>query len=372
VTVQRIEVYRLPTASPEDVTGLRALMDQGIVDPAHIICVLGKTEGNGCVNDFSRGFATFAYRALLARRLGVEAEAVERRVLFIMSGGTEGILTPHVTIFVRREVPAASGRPGGKGLVAGIARTPPIPADELGTLGQVRAVEAAVRAAMADAGLADGGDVHFVQIKCPLLTAEAIAQAQARGRRLVTANTYASMGYSRGACALGVALAVGEVAAETVNDAAICRRWDLFSRVASTSSGVELAHCEVLVLGNGGASASDLVISHDVMEDAIDAAAVRRALGAAGCPADPPGSPGSPERVVGVFAKAEASSSGRIRGRRHTMLDDSDINHTRHARATVAAVIASVIGDPMVYVSGGAEHQGPSGGGPVAVIARKA
>ena len=52
------------------------------------------------------------------------------------------------------------------------------------------------------------------------------------------------------------------------------------------------------------------------------------------------------------------------------MMDDSDINHTRHARAAVAAVIASVLGDPMVYVSGGAEHQGPSGGGPVAAIAR--
>ncbi|MDU7186219.1 MAG: ring-opening amidohydrolase, partial [Klebsiella sp.] len=29
-------------------------------------------------------------------------------------------------------------------------------------------------------------------------------------------------------------------------------------------------------------------------------------------------------------------------------------------------------GDPMVYVSGGSEHQGPAGGGPVAVIARTA
>ena len=44
-----------------------------------------------------------------------------------------------------------------------------------------------------------------------------------------------------------------------------------------------------------------------------------------------------------------------------------DINHT-HARAAVSAVIASIVGDPMVYVSGGAEHQGPSGGGPVAAI----
>jgi hypothetical protein len=31
---------------------------------------------------------------------------------------------------------------------------------------------------------------------------------------------------------------------------------------------------------------------------------------------------------------------------------------------------ASVVGDPMLYVSGGAEHQGPAGGGLVAVIAR--
>jgi cyanuric acid amidohydrolase len=51
------------------------------------------------------------------------------------------------------------------------------------------------------------------------------------------------------------------------------------------------------------------------------------------------------------------------------MMDDSDINHTRMARAVVAAVVASIVQDPMVYVSGGSEHQGPSGGGPVAAIA---
>ena len=172
------------------------------------------------------------------------------------------------------------------------------------------------------------------------------------------------MGYLRAASALGVARALGEVPAAALGDEVIGTRWDLFSRVASTSAGVELRHCEVLVLGNAEGAASDLVIAHDVMDDAIDAAAVRRALGAAGCD-------GAPARVVGVYAKAEAAPSGRIRGRRHTMIDDSDINHTRHARAVVGGVIASVVGDPMVYVSGGAEHQGPSGGGPIAVIARR-
>ena len=60
----------------------------------------------------------------------------------------------------------------------------------------------------------------------------------------------------------------------------------------------------------------------------------------------------------------------RLRGHRHTMLDDSDISSTRHARAFVAGALASLIGHAEIYVSGGAEHQGPDGGGPVAVIVR--
>jgi cyanuric acid amidohydrolase len=272
-----------------------------------------------------------------------------------------------MNVFVRREddVRAVSG---ARRLAAGIAHTRAFRPEELGTLAQVQIVEAAVRSAMTSAQIEGIADVHFVQIKCPLLTAEAIADAEARGEKVVTGSTYASMGYSRAAAALGVALALGEVAREAVTHAAIGRRWDLYSRVASTSAGVELQHCEVMVLGNSARAVSELVIGHDVMQDAIDAAAVRRALAAVGCTSH--GDAGSGERIVGVFAKAEASPSGRIRGRRHTMIDDSDINHTRQARAVVGAVIASLIGDPMVYVSGGAEHQGPSGGGPVAVIAR--
>jgi cyanuric acid amidohydrolase len=100
------------------------------------------------------------------------------------------------------------------------------------------------------------------------------------------------------------------------------------------------------------------VIDHDVMRDAIDADAARRILARLG------------GEVVAVLAKAEASPSGEIRGRRHTMLDDSDIHSTRHARALVGGVLAGVIGDTLLYVSGGAEHQGPAGGGPVAIIGR--
>jgi len=73
-------------------------------------------------------------------------------------------------------------------------------------------------------------------------------------------------------------------------------------------------------------------------------------------------------RLVAVLAKAEASHDGLLRGHRHTMLDDSDISSTRHARAFVAGALGGLIGHAEIYVSGGAEHQGPDGGGPVALI----
>jgi cyanuric acid amidohydrolase len=52
------------------------------------------------------------------------------------------------------------------------------------------------------------------------------------------------------------------------------------------------------------------------------------------------------------------------------MLNDSDINSTRHARAAVGGVLASIVRRTALYVSGGAEHQGPPGGGPVAALVR--
>ena len=134
-----------------------------------------------------------------------------------------------------------------------------------------------------------------------------------------------------------------------------------FAGGASASAGIELQHNVVLVIGMSAAATGPFVVAHDVMRDAIDAGAVRRALERTGA---------APEDVVNVFAKAEASPDGRVRGWRHTMLNDSDIHSTRHARAAVGGVIASVVGRTAIYVSGGAEHQGPPGGGPVAVVAR--
>jgi cyanuric acid amidohydrolase len=61
-----------------------------------------------------------------------------------------------------------------------------------------------------------------------------------------------------------------------------------------------------------------------------------------------------------------------IRGKPHTMLNDGDIDQQRHIRAAVGAIVASVINDTAIFVSGGAEHQGPDGGGMIAIIAERA
>src|SRR5580765_3163395 len=84
--MQRVEVHRFPTSSPDDISGLAGALDTGTIDPASVIAVLGKTEGNGCVNDFTRGFATMSYAGLLATRLRASVAEVTQRVQFIMSG----------------------------------------------------------------------------------------------------------------------------------------------------------------------------------------------------------------------------------------------------------------------------------------------
>ncbi len=364
----RARVFRIPMGDPADVSGLVELFNSGVLKPQHVVAILGKTEGNGCVNDFTRGYATSAFKHLLADRLDVSPAEVGRRVMFVMSGGTEGVLSPHCTVFARE--PAEAGLGGSKRLAIGTAYTRDYLPEEVGTTAQVDAVAQAVAAALSDAGIQDRADVHFVQIKVPLLTSERITDARRRGKEVVTDDTYKSMGFSRGASALGVAVALGEVDRSRVTDESILHDWSLHSGVASTSAGIEMLRDEIVVLGNAPGSPSDLVIGHSVMKDALDATAVRQALADAGLDLAQVGEIDLRQRMVNVFAKAEADPTGYVRGRRHTMLNDSDINSTRHARAAVGGVIASVIGDPMIYVSGGAEHQGPPGGGPVAAIVR--
>ena len=180
------------------------------------------------------------------------------------------------------------------------------------------------------------------------------------------------MGLSRAASALGCAVALGELDIDALYDAMIGRDWSRYSTRASASAGSELLGHEILVLGTGTGWSGPLRIASCVMKDAIDIDAVRMALAQLGLSSGGQLSAAQSERVRAVLAKAEASSTGELRGRRHTMLNDSDISSTRHARAFVAGGLAGLIGHAEIYVSGGAEHQGPDGGGPVCIIAAAA
>ncbi|MCC8953935.1 ring-opening amidohydrolase [Bradyrhizobium sp. Pear77] len=365
-----VDVVRISTRGPGDVSGLLSLIEQGRIDPTSIVAILGKTEGNGGVNDFTREFAVSALRTALAPYLDLPPHRVEQRIAFVMSGGTEGVLSPHITVFTRDDAANHDSGISGKRLSIGMAQTRDFLPEEIGRDVQIRETARAVAAAMADAGIVDPQDVHFVQIKCPLLTSDRIEEAVARGHETVTNSAYGSMAYSRGASALGVAVALGEVESE-IDDEHVLRRFDLFSSVASTSAGIELMHNVVIVLGNTTSSAAPFEIGHAVMKDAIDSAAVIDALKSVGLHIDGAFKPPTASRqLVNIFAKAEAAPNGSIRGFRHIMLEDTDISSTRHARAAVGGLISGLSGTSAVYVSGGAEHQGPPGGGPVAVIAR--
>ncbi|MBP1861351.1 cyanuric acid amidohydrolase [Rhizobium herbae] len=346
---QRAALYRVSASGPADVSGVEALFENGL-DPKTVVAVLGKTEGNGCVNDFTRGYATSTFETLFARH-GVTGASI------VMSGGTEGALSPHWTIFCRDTVEANPER----SLAIGVSRTPDMEPEKLGRRGQIELVADGVREAMADAGIGNADDVHFVQIKCPLLTLSRVAETEARGETTVTRDTLKSMGFSRGASALGVAVALGEIDLEEIADKDICNRLDFYSGRASTSAGVELADHEIIVLGMSDSWSGPLAIDHAVMKDAIDTASVRTAQQRL-----------AEGKLVAVLAKAEPDPTGKVRGRRHTMLDDSDISATRHARAFVGGVLAGLFGMTDIYVSGGAEHQGPPGGGPVAIIVERA
>ena len=86
----KADLFRVSMDSPDDISGVVALIEDGKCRPEDVICIMGKTEGNGCVNDFSRGFSNFVLADYFSRTMGKTREKVEEQIALIMSGGTEG------------------------------------------------------------------------------------------------------------------------------------------------------------------------------------------------------------------------------------------------------------------------------------------
>jgi ring-opening amidohydrolase-like protein len=360
-----IEVRKVPLHHVSDASELARLIDDGALAADRVIAVIGKTEGNGGVNDYTRILADRAFREVLVAR-GSRSAAEVAQVPIVWSGGTDGVISPHATVFATVD-PSSVPASAEPRLSIGYAMSDPLLPEDIGRTAMISKVAAAVRTAMEAAGITDPADVHYVQTKTPLLTIHTIRDAKSRGHSVWTENTGESMDVSNGTAALGIAVALGEI--EMPDDAAVMHDRELGSSVASCSSGVELDRAQVVVAGNVRGIGGRYRIGHSVMRDALDADGIWAAIRDAGLdlPARPhPGDLGG--RLVNVFLKCEASQDGQVRGWRNAMLDDSDVHWHRQIKACVGGVAAAVTGDPAVFVSVSAAHQGPDGGGPVAAI----
>jgi cyanuric acid amidohydrolase len=375
---QRVDMFVCPMASPSDTTGLQELAGAGKIKPETLVALVGKTEGTGQHDDWGRVWADVALREWTAKFLGIQVAEVAERVMFVLSGGCPGVITPHIVAVTREliDVPDKSGKAGEeKALVVGRAGSDGIAPEEVGRMGMIRKVAEATRQAMEDAGLSDPKDVHLVMVKVPGLTTASIRNAESRGKSVVSHDlTFGPEGagvYANDAAALGVAMALGEVPESKLSDEVVRRDWDLYSEVAMTSSGGEKRHGEVVLFGNSPHSLSPLRIGHAVTKDFIDADGVRNALRSAGIRF----SDGLPDeadlsRLVHVFAKSVIPGSDQIRGQRITLLDDVDAYQI--GKALGGMLVASVTGRTTNYVSGGERnsHQGPPGGNIVAAVVR--
>ena len=357
-----IEVAKVELKTVQDASGLEQRIAEGAFTADQVIAVIGKTEGNGGVNDFTRILADQAFRRVLLK-LGKRSEAEVANIPMVWSGGCDGVITPHATVFAKTPT---TGRSSASRLTIGTAMSAELLPEDIGRPAMVEKVAEGVRAAMRDAGIDDPNDVHYVQTKTPLLTIDSVLDAESRGKH-VACEVHDSMGVSNGTTALGIAVALGEIKMPKAEQ--ICKDLDLYSSVASCSSGVELTQAQIVLLGNKPGAGGRYRIGHAVMRDALDIDGIYEAIQNAGL--NLPERPRAGDlhgRVVNCFMKCEADRRGTLRGRRQIMLDDSDVHHHRHSKAAVGGVAAAAIGDPAVFVSVDAMHQGPQGGGPVIAI----
>ena len=163
-----IEVAKVELKTVQDASGLEACIGSGQFSADQVIAVIGKTEGNGGVNDFTRILADQAFRRTLMN-LGKRSEPQVALIPMVWSGGCDGVITPHATIFARND---KTGPVSKSRLAIGTAMSVELLPEDIGRPAMVEKVADGVKAAMRDAGIDNPADVHYVQTKTPLLTIE--------------------------------------------------------------------------------------------------------------------------------------------------------------------------------------------------------
>jgi cyanuric acid amidohydrolase len=327
-----IRPIRLPMRAPDDLAGFAKILDGGTIDPADIVGLWCKTRGNGLRNDFTKPWIDLLLRSMLAKRLGVDDAAIAEQVPILVSGGSEGLVSPHLVIWTKGQ---ASGE---RGLLAGVSRIEVAPADH----GTAKHRDATARQ-LADLMAASNwraDDVGLVIVRAPSNFEDPAADPAVRKQT-----------------ALGVAQVLDG------KDAAFASRAFVVARHDGPGQ-------QIFVLANGAGGDPAYAVSHAVLADPLDSPSVAAALAKFGFAASPQLPPDQSKRLIAAISKGDAPANGTIRGMPHAMNLDNDIAMHRHSRAAYGAMIGSTIGHGAVLVSGGAEAQGPEDGGFASFVAQ--
>src|SRR6185369_7497495 len=118
------------TSSPSDTTGIERLFSEQLIEPSEVICIIGKTEGNGGRNDFTRDLAMTAFEDLFSRRLGTSRREVGDRIIFSIAGAR------------------SAARRAQKRLAIGIGFTRDFSAGEIGRMAQIEETARVIRQMM--------------------------------------------------------------------------------------------------------------------------------------------------------------------------------------------------------------------------------
>ena len=336
-----IRVIPFDMRSAGDATGIRRALGRVPVGRLLRLAVVAKIEGTATLNDSSRELASARIASELARAGGAK---LGQRTIEILSVGCEGLITPGGWLIASlkggsRARMASASLP--EGLVMGAARSLPVRMQDRAGPRHVGLAADAVRAAMREAGL-DARSVALVLIKSPILMPGVTGPVTAEQRRHV-----GSTGASRGAAALGAAIALGEIRKSAVGAGSLCADASLHGVRTMAFSGTETDCCEAVVFGHRPGGDPSLRLDRAMLADIIDRESLARLAAGEGA-------------LHAMFFKAGIGAGGLVRGHRTTVLG-SELPADKQLRAAASGVVGSVLGTTRAFISGGAEHQAAPG-----------
>ena len=146
-----IVIRKIPFESVTDTKGLVKCFEDGVFEADQVVAAVGKVEGNGGVNDFSRILADRVLRDTLTAH-GSRSRDEVGQVPLVWSGGCDGVIAPHMTVFADVPEGADAGSGDEMRVAVGVAMSEPILPEEIGRIPMVEKVAEGVRAAMRVAG----------------------------------------------------------------------------------------------------------------------------------------------------------------------------------------------------------------------------